>query len=235
MRRFRFRRLEALAPLAWCAELRRGDPTVDVVHGRLVEVAPTAFFEGVWDGPFADLGFATSCITMGSGALIDGDHIRFIAPSHTYESLCMIDDGDRTWISNSIAFALATAGDGPDIQYPWYHRDLLALQRHGITGDHPFSMPTRRYRRFALHAATDVAIDLDLATATWVRPQVPAPPDFAAYRALLADSVTALANNATDRARHHRFPLATTTSRGYDSTATSVLAAAAGVREAITF
>jgi hypothetical protein len=233
--RLRFRRVGVLAPLAWCAEIHRGDPHVDVVHGRMVEVAPTGFFEGVWDGSFADFDFATSCTTMGSGAVLAGERIQFVAPSHTYESLCTVVDQDRAWISNSIAFALAMADDAPDVDYPWYHRDLLDLQRRGITGDQALSLPTTRGRRCLLYAATDVVVDRDLVITTRARPQLPVPADFATYRADLADAVAALVRNATDPARRHPLTLATTTSSGYDSTATSVLAAEAGVTEAITF
>jgi hypothetical protein len=206
-----------------------------VKHGRFVETAHDAFFEGVWGGVFADFDFHSSHTTMGSGGCVEGERLCFVAPSHTYESLATLADGDRLWISNSIAFLLASADDEPDLRYPWYHRDLLRLQRRGITGTEPASLPTARGRAVLLHAGTDVIVDDRLVIAGRPRPQPPEPRDFAEYRALLADSVAALVRNGDDRARAHRFPLVTTTSSGYDSPATSVLAAAAGVRKAITF
>src|SRR4051812_41397423 len=133
----RFRRVEQFPPLAWCAALRRGDPIVDVVHGPLVETLEHGWFEGVWDGSFSEFDVATCATTMGSGAVLDSDALRFIAPSHTYESLCCVREPHRAWVSNSIACALALADDGPRVEYPWYHRDLLDLQRRGITGERP--------------------------------------------------------------------------------------------------
>jgi hypothetical protein len=231
----RFRRVDALAPLAWCMEMRRGQRDAVVVHGPMVETAPTAFFEGAWDGPFREFGAADACTTMGSGGTVAGDVIHFVAPSHTYEPLVTTADDDRLWVSNSIALALAASADGPDLSYPWYHRDLLGLQRHGITGEHPLSLPTRRGRRLCLHAATDLAVSADLTLRARPRPQPPAPSDFAEYRALLAGTVAALVRNATDDARDRPLAVATTTSTGYDSTASTVLAAEAGVGTSITF
>jgi len=232
---FQFRRTDALPPLAWCAEVRRGVHDVVVKHGRFVETTHDAFFEGVWDGLFVDFDFRSSHTTMGSGGCVEGERLCFVAPSHTYESLVTLVDGDRLWVSNSIAFVLASADDAPDLRYPWYHRDLLRLQRRGATGTEPAALPTARGRTVLLHAGTDLIVGDQLAIATRPRPQPPEPRDFTEYRALLADTVAALVRNADDSARTHRFPLITTTSSGYDSPATSVLAAAAGVHKAITF
>jgi hypothetical protein len=233
--RFLFTPVATLPPLAWCAELHRGDPRIAVRHGLLVETRDGGFFEGVWDAAFDEFGFAGAVSTMGSGACHEGSHIRFVAPSHTYESLCSLAEGDCLWISNSPAFALASAGDGPDIRYPFYHRDLLALQRRGITGDEPASFPTACRRRLLLHAATDLLIDRELSILVRPRPGRPAPRDFASYRAQLAESIAALLHNATDPARTKRLRCAATISAGYDSPAIGVLAAEAGLRQAITF
>src|SRR6478735_1997490 len=193
--------VDGLAPLAWCAELRRDDPVVDVVHGLLVEITATGWFEGVWDGPFAEFGFADCATTMGSGAVLEPGAVRFVAPSHTYESLCCIRAPGRIWVSNSIACALALADDEPRVDHPWYHRNLLALQRRGITGDRPLVLPTERGRRLELHAATDLVIRVDHTIAPVARPQPPEPADFAAYRALLASTVARLVDNARDPGR----------------------------------
>ena len=233
--RLGFRQIDALAPLAWCAEITREHGDAVVVHGPLVETAPGAFFEGVWDGPFGEFGAAGACTTMGTGGASTGDGIHFVAPSHTYESLVTLAGDDRLWVSNSIALALAVSDDGPDRTYPWYHRDLLGLQRLGITGERPLSLPTRRGRRLFLHAATDLSVGPDLIVVTRPRPQPPVPGDFAEYRALLAGTVAALVRNATDPARTRPLQVATTTSTGYDSTASSVLASEAGVGTSITF
>ena len=233
--RFVFTPLAGLPPLAWCAELRRGDPDVIIRHGLLVETRDEGFFEGVWDAPFGKFGFAAAAATMGSGACREESHIRFVAPSHTYESLCSLTEGNRLFLSNSLPFALAAAGDGPDLRYPYYHRDLLALQRRGITGNEPASLPTAGGRRLLLHAASDLLIDRELSILLQPRPGLPVPRDFAGYRAQLAGSIAALFGNAGDPARTKRLRCAVTISAGYDSPAIGVLAAEAGLRQAITF
>ena len=235
MLRFEFRSITTLPPLAWCAELRRDKSDVVLTHGLGVETRPDAFFEGVWDGFFAGFGFRTACTTMGSGGCLVGERVCFVAPSHTYESLVTLADGDRMWVSNSIAFLLTSTGDAPTPLYPYYHRDLLRLQQRGITGDEPARLPTLAGRTLLLHAATDLLIDDQLTATPVPRPRSPEPRDFAEYRSLLAESIAALLRNAGDRARRYPLRAATTTSAGYDSPAASVLAAEAGLRDAITF
>ncbi len=235
MTNFIFAPSERLPPLAWCAELWRGSSEIVVCHGPLVETRDGGFFEGVWDGPFSDFGFAASCTTMGTGGCWEAGHARFVAPGHTHESLVSLTKGDRMWVSNSLAFVLAMSGETPDLGYPFYHRDLLQLQRRGITGSEPAELPTAGGSRLLLHAATDLLVDSELAVATRIRPTLPAPRDFAAYRAQLAEGIARLLRNARDPARRHELRCATTISAGYDSPAISVLAAEAGLRDAITF
>jgi hypothetical protein len=99
---FQFRRTDALPPLAWCAEVRRGVRDVVLKHGRFVETTHDAFFEGVWNGSFVDFDFRSSHTTRGSGGCVEGERLCFVAPSHTYESLVTLVDGDRLWVSNSM-------------------------------------------------------------------------------------------------------------------------------------
>jgi hypothetical protein len=64
----------------------------------------------------------------------------------------------------------------------------------------------------------------------------PAPPDrFAAYVKLLEETVARTLANARDARRLQRYRPVAAVSRGYDSPAVAVLAARAGVREAVTF
>lgn len=224
-----------LPPLAWCAELSRGKPEILVRHGLLVETAENAFFEGAWDGPFSEFGFATACTTMGSGGICEDRQTRIVGPSHTCESLVSLRKGDRLWVSNSLAFGLASAGETPDLRYPYYHRDLLELQRRGITGAKPTRLPTASGRTVLLHAATDLLVDGELNVSMQPRPALPEPRDFAAYRAQLAEGVAGLLRNASDPVRRHELRCAVTISAGYDSPAIAVLAAEAGLRNAITF
>jgi hypothetical protein len=75
----------------------------------------------------------------------------------------------------------------------------------------------------------------DLGVTRELRPEPPPPEDFAGYVRTLEDVLARVCVNAVDarRARHYR-PLVAV-SRGYDSPAVAVLAARAGVRDAVTF
>jgi hypothetical protein len=80
--KFEYIELPDLPRLAWCALRRRDSATVQVLHGSWVETHDDWFHEGVWNGPFAEGGFAESTEHFGSGARLRGDGMEFSSPSH---------------------------------------------------------------------------------------------------------------------------------------------------------
>jgi hypothetical protein len=48
--RMEFRLVADLPRLARAARLRKADHSIEVLHGTPVEVRPSWFFEGAWDG-----------------------------------------------------------------------------------------------------------------------------------------------------------------------------------------
>ena len=223
------RRLDASA-FAWCATLRR-DAEPELVLGRLVEVLPGGFFEGVWDGSFSEADFLTAPTVMGSGARVLDDQVVFCAPSHAFELLYSVRTDDRLLVANSLPLLFASADDGPDPTYARYYRDLLTRRRRG-TAASPLELPTARGRRVVLHVAVDLAVDRGLRMERLVKPQPHAPSDFADYRGLLAATLRRLVSNGTDPARSVPLPATTLLSNGYDSSASAVLAAEVGVSNA---
>ena len=225
------RRVPGLPARAWCATVARGAAPVEVVAGDLVEVSPGAFFEGVWDGPFADLGFTRSPAVMGSGALVTDDGVHVCGPSHLFDSLYSRGSGDRCFVSNSLPVLLACAGDTPDHRYVRYRADFARLWRRGIAAS-PLAVPTAAGGRVLVHAGTDLVIGRDLSVERREKPQPPEPCSFAHYRDTLSGTVARLVENARDPTRRTTLAAATTLSSGYDSGASAVLGAEAGIERA---
>jgi len=81
----------------------------------------------------------------------------------------------------------------------------------------------------------NIVVAPDLAIIRQNRPATPAPDDYAAYAGFLDGVVRRVSANAAHPARRRTYRPVTAISRGYDSTAVSVLARGAGCREAVTF
>ena len=225
---------DALPRLAWCAVLRAGEPRVVLLHGPGVEVRGDWFVEGAWNGPFAAGRFDEAHTLTGTGGRVHEAGVRFCGPSHFYDGLRTLRIGSTLWVSNSLAFLLERVGDDLDPEYPHYVADLAEYRRRGLRRREK-PLRTRLGNRVLIHHFTDLRVSRDLSLWEVARPACEAPRDFADYRRLLEDTVEAVVENAGDPSRRARFRPKTLISRGYDSVATSTLAARAGCRVALTF
>lgn len=222
----------SLPRLAWCAELRASSPRVIVHHGPDVETWTNGFFEGAWDGPFSERGFDDAITMTGTGARVTDDGLVFVTPSNIIDRLYSLRRADRLWISNSFVFLLVSSGARPDPSYPYYWHDLVDHLRWGIAKD-PKYLRTESGNPVRVHDWCNFLVRPDLSLTRIEKRQPASPTDFTSYVSLLEESMQAVFENATDPARKTGFRPLATVSRGYDSTAISVLAARLGCREAI--
>ena len=225
--------LAHLPPLAWCAHARQGRP-LRVTHGSGVESRKDGFVEGAWDGDFEAFDFDRAGTLAGSGARVRGDTIVFASPFHPLERLFVLRGRGEARISNSFAFLLTEAGDGLDLSHPDYFFDFVGHVRRGIAA------PVTRLRTASgqaveLHACCTLALDADASLRRIARPPGNPPSGYAHYVELLLGTTRRLAANAADARRAATYRLVAACSRGYDSTASAVIAAGAGCREGVTF
>ena len=203
--------------------------------GERVEVSGDAFCAGAWSGGFETFGFDDAETLLGSGGRALGDKFRFACPSHPLERLYALRAEDSSYVSNSLAFLLAEADDGPDLAYPGYFFDFLNGLRRGVLGP-PVSVPTAAGRTVESYADACFSIAPDLSIARRQRSHTSVR-SYAHLKELLARQVSAVCANATDASRPAgAFGLLATLSRGYDSTATAALAVRhGGCTEGATF
>jgi hypothetical protein len=227
--RLRFHVDPALPALAWACRYTPRSGVADVHCGAEVETHGDFFVEGAWDGSFA-AGPGPAHNLTGSGGRAAGSRLEFYAPFHTFQRLHLWRDAAQVWLSNSLSFCLAAAGDELDPAYRFYHRDLYSM-RLGLARSRK-SIPTRRSRIDLIYTGV-VAIDA-AGNVERRMPDSPAPfDDYASYVAFLADGVARALANATDGRRRRTLKPLISLSSGYDTTACAVLASAAGAREAI--
>jgi hypothetical protein len=232
--RFVYRKVDWLPRLAWCARLERGSSDVTVRHGPWVDTRADRFFEGVWDGDYGADRFDEAFCFAGTGGVAGAGHVRFVGSMNTFERLHVVRAGDELFLSNSLAFALVESGDAPELGYPYYYCDFLAIFRDGLRRPERSWVPTRRGRRLFLHGPVTLRVTPDLAVTRSPRRE-PAPvSSYADYVRLLQETVDRAVANAGDARRRQRYRPLVSLSAGYDSPAVAVLAVRAGCREAIT-
>ena len=226
-------RVPGLPRLGWVATVERDDPHVTLLHGDMVETGDEAFVAGAWDGPFADFAVTEATTLMGSGGRITDHTVTFCNATHPFDQLYSVATDDAVHVANSLSLLLARIDDGPNLRYRKYRADRVRHWGRGTVAP-PSPVPTRNGREVLAHLATDLIVGDDLSITVTQKPAPPPPRDFADYRATLAEAVRLLVVNGSDTHRRQPLRALTTISRGYDSTVASVLAAEAGVRDALT-
>lgn len=232
--RFRFHANPTIPRCSWLAQLRKGEPVVDLFHGSSVETGEEFFVEGAWDARFTDAGFVDAVTLLGSGGKIAADQsIVFAAPSHIYERLYALDGGDELFVSNSLVFLLARSGDELDPEHGEYPHALY--RSYGVT-ESTRSIPTRSGQPVRLFYYQNLVVQADLTIRTVAKTAAGEFEDFDSYRRFLESSVVNVFENASDSNRtvvYHK-PIASISS-GYDSTASAVFARKIGCERALTF
>lgn len=230
------RRNDSIPPVAWLGEY--SDGRWDFVIGSQVETSEAGFYEGVWDGDFADLPPRNSEFAFGTGVLHDRRGPRFLSyrdPSLLIHVLRRVRDG-HIFVSNSLVFALTAAEVPLDGTFLAGLRDTLRKTLQAYMAIGIYKAPTRlladdQYcldfvRFFDFHVSGHGVI-----TRHWRRPRRFFT-DFASYRAFVESTMQRLLANARDPQRRQPREPVVLLSRGYDSVATAVLARAAGLEEA---
>jgi hypothetical protein len=208
----------------------RGGREVVAHVGPRVEVGDGWLCEAAWDGEFRDGGFDETDVVFGSGVRIRGDEVVFVtagAPLDRVHSL-LTDDG--LVVSNSLAGLLAWVGGSLELGYERYREDFSSVIK-GVGRSVP-AIPT---------TAGDVRLTYfdnlrwDGQRSETVEKPFPVRDfsTFAGYRDFLFGAVRALVDNGRAPERRHPFGLVSTVSSGYDSSASTVVAHAAGCQDAV--
>lgn len=226
-----------LPPLAWLCRRRGGRFAFSVGPG--VELFDGGLFEGVWTGPFGDIGGLEQACHFGSGALL-GAVPLFLPPKHLLEAIYLLRDrrSGVDHISNSLCFCLADAGIVPG--HPFFAvveaeavDNSHALTRLGAAMGNPIIASSDDvvllrlgHNNFTVSPTGQIVITQRY-TGQRYR-------SFDAYRRMLGDAVTALRENAESPLRRVPLTPVVSVSRGYDSPTVAALAAERGCQEALT-
>lgn len=230
----RFEGVAHFPQLAWHADLSFREGTLRVLHGSGVETRGRAFFEAAWNGPFEAFDPRASGIFCGSGALVDGNRVVFASGTDRFSPIFSLEKDGHLHVSNSPVSVLSMAGEEPGACRPFYSYQFTHIYRMGLRcPSGKIRLASGRHLR--VHLAGLLSVDRHGRVRFLSRPPGEKPRDYTHYRAILRKGVRSVLENAADPARKHPFRSLATITAGYDSTATAVLAAEAGCREAFTF
>jgi hypothetical protein len=219
----------ALPRLAWCATIDLHSSAV--YHGPLVERRSGWLSEGVWDDDFSADGLTRAQNLFGSAAIMGERSARFFTATNACDRVLVAKSEERVVVANSLPLILAVT-DGYLVRDHDYV-DVYTTIRAGIDAYEP-SVPVEG-EEWVLrqYYCGSIEVDFDTLGIKYTKYQRPALFDsFEQYVDMLTATTRRLVSNAADQRRTRTFALATTLSRGYDSTAVSVLATKAGVRTA---
>jgi hypothetical protein len=224
-----FREQSALPKLAWLAEVDTDARTVTVHHGSAVEKRSHWCVEGTWDAPFEAGEFHRAENFFGSGVRVDGQRLVFCASVALVDRLFHVAWNGRVFVSNSLVQLLARTGARLNPRHN-YRKESFA-SGFGIK-DYPSSFQVLHpdFREiFQEYHCNLVVLDHRIERELRSRPRVFG--TFEEYYEALCGALTEITVNYQSAARSHRVEAFATTSTGYDSTAATVLARAAGVTE----
>lgn len=220
----------ALPKFAWVAAIDRPHGVVTLNHGPLVEVRPSFWIEGVWNGPFQHGDFGTTECVFGTGGIVAEDSVRLVTSAATVDYLYYAVTSEHVTVSNSLPLLLASIGDALDPQCSDYPRICRSV-RDGIM-DYQRTLPTVQGQvQRVMYWNLDVSREEVLETDKNMPPQFSC---FDDYRNYLRDNYARIAANARDRARTQRLDICSTQSQGYDSTAINVLCRPYGIDKVFT-
>lgn len=193
------------------------------IGSGVVRVGQNSWFEGSWswaDNPFSD---KDECLRFGSGFKVENDLITIISPSHSLESVYLINQAGNLFISNSLAFVMSRVKElvftnsfkMKDLARPlWRSTEGIINYPREIYANKDLTI----FRYF--FCRLDIGSDFSVLEKSYKTPF--SFNDFASYRQFLIDTIVQAANNS------NAVEIASYISRGYDSVACASLAKIAG-------
>jgi len=218
---YQIEQLAELPPLSWVGI--QSDSGWSFKTGKSVEVRERGFYEGIWDGDFAESEPHDSDSAFGSGVTISNGILTVLTPRHPYESTWVIQNSKKTYVSNSLAFALEVANVSEDSQFfsaisSSLARDTFEQSQKGVdrSGSLVAKVGTMRLLRMNFF---DFSIDsVGRIYKIWRKP-VKIAATFEAYSRMITQTLKNLGENGRSTKRKYKFQPLVALSRGYDSAA----------------
>lgn len=229
---FIFEEIQSLPTLAWCMYAKYDASSIEVKHGSGVDCRSDFFYEGCWNGNVTAAGLLDAYVCAASGAAIKENSIIVACPSNTMARVYAIKLNKELWISNSMAFVVATSKQAIKSDYLFYRDDISSIINGLDKGKK--SIPLKGGGHIDLYCHCNISVTKKLDLVALEKKPCPEFYTFAEYRKFLYESLHSLLANASLASRALQFTPLVSISRGYDSVTCAVLAKEAGCQDAFT-
>jgi hypothetical protein len=228
-----------IPPQAWLCEL--DSKRISITTGKNVERTNEIIFEAVWDGKIDNQTILNAEALFGSAISIGKENITFVPGKVSFESLFAVTDKIKevTYISNSMAYILHKFEEPrrnyliEDVLRKDFSSSFIEASSRGVDlyrskyfEDEEFILKRFMFYNFQIDYRGNTKLDF-----------IPAKLNFrnySQYSDYLDEKIHSIFSNAKDPARKRILTPVTTLSKGYDSTAVSVLAKQNGCTKGLT-
>ena len=223
---------KGLPRLGWIGIIDKASVGVRVIHGPDVDIGHHFIVEGVWDGDFSDGNFHTSDNFFGSGLRVDTDGVWLVPSTALVDRLLLAEDDTRYYASNSLVCLMAYLGAEPDPENNYKKQADAILS--GVNDYDPV-FPVNHHQISHFRQIFYHAVNIN-GEGQHQTPRAASHPfqSFEHYQNRLRQSLQAIRKNSRNKARRKPLLAYTTISRGYDSTATTVLTRDLAITKAFT-
>jgi len=221
-----------LPRLGWIAVIDKNTLHVRVMHGQDVETSDQFIVEGVWDGDFTQGNFHTCNHFFGSGLRIDANTVWLVPSTALVDRLFLAELENQFFASNSLVCLMAYLGAKPDMDNN-YKKQADAILAGVENYDSTFPVSHEQIRHLHQFFYHPRAINRQ-GISQRPRAACDALQSFEQYQQHLKHSLHTIRQNSENKARRKPLLAYSTISRGYDSTATTVLTRDLGITKAFT-
>jgi hypothetical protein len=226
---FHFEEREWFPPLGYVGRVTQEG--IQLEHGCRVETTEDRFSDGVWDAPFVENPDEEAYI-FGSVGVLKNGRLELMSSQAPIDRVFIADgSGSQIVFSNSLPLILNALDDDLDPSHLYYRSEMMAVEASVRYAPRFIRLLSGRRLRILWNEVARVE-----PAGVSVRLRSPERPfaDYAEYREFLSRRVKSVVSNAEDADRTDPFRPLPTISAGYDSSVVAVLAAEAGVNEALT-
>lgn len=218
--------------LGWFSKVNKQENTIKAWHGDFVEVGTHYVVEGVWDGDFNSMEFDSSNHFFGSALKIVGDSIIIVPSTALVDRIFIGESSNFLYISNSLILMLSRTDSSLDLRQNY--KECSGTIRNGVNSyNNTFPIISNiisSLKQFYYHPIELKFDSLKIKKRT-IELEFE---NYSDYIGMINADLSLLKENSTDSGRVHKFTINSTISKGYDSTATTVLAAGLGIEKVYT-
>lgn len=221
--------------LAWCLEIK--DDSTEINYGSGVYKHNNGIVEGVWDGNFDDLNYASATHVFGTGVTITEQSIIVTPNSHMYEGLFLLYDKEenRLYFSNSLSYALAKYEKRIEdleklIEDIRINNDKLTAT--GVLKFNPLLFDDQDMSVYCFYYHNIVISNNGIKVE--IKDNQQNFKNFNEYKNYLLHVLKLIINNGTSKSRNIILDPISSISKGYDSPAVTSLLQLLGVKESVT-